>query len=182
MRSTCRWRSNASSKACPPHGVRMRVLDPHGSVPVERHVGREVLASDSTETKAHFSRRSPGDRRGQFVQGGGLAQGRSVPRRPDGVGRRASQSVGAFPRLKTSRRSNPGQGSGPASTGRGDLTRGALAHFFSRFRAVPIHRWGWGLRAAPCSPPQGAAHFLTLDEAIDAVPSAISRPFGQRHS
>ena len=32
------------NRACPPHGVRMRVLDRRGSAPVERHLGRELLA------------------------------------------------------------------------------------------------------------------------------------------
>ena len=31
-------------------------------------------------------------------------------------------------------------------------------------------------------PLQGAPHFLSRDEVIDAVPGAISRPLGQRHS
>ena len=32
------------NRACPPHGVRMRVLDPYGRAAVSRSLGRELLA------------------------------------------------------------------------------------------------------------------------------------------
>ena len=32
------------NRACPPHGVRMRVLDPYGRASVSRSLGRELLA------------------------------------------------------------------------------------------------------------------------------------------
>ena len=32
------------NRACPPHGVRMRVLDPYGRTSVSRNLGRELLA------------------------------------------------------------------------------------------------------------------------------------------
>ncbi len=32
------------NRACPPHGVRMRVLDPDGRTSVSRNLGRELLA------------------------------------------------------------------------------------------------------------------------------------------
>ncbi len=32
------------NRACPPHGVRMRVLDHCGGAPVSRNLGRELLA------------------------------------------------------------------------------------------------------------------------------------------
>ncbi len=32
------------NRACPPHGVRMRVLDPYGRASVSRNLGSELLA------------------------------------------------------------------------------------------------------------------------------------------
>ena len=32
------------NRACPPHGVRMRVLDTYGRASVSRNLGRELLA------------------------------------------------------------------------------------------------------------------------------------------
>ena len=69
--------------------------------------------------------------------------------------------------------------------------RGVLAHFSSGFKAVSIHGRFSRRGAVSMRRPVGRALFLlsarrgpfpSFDEKIDAVPSSVSRPYGQRRS